>query len=80
MITSVVSTREYYITIDVFSADGDSIAVYSANELTFMQAGDYAESSVNFFKVALIQNPDWFSVQIEINDGARLVEVIEIKR
>lgn len=62
------------------SRDGFMTLLSMQRELTFMQASDYAEHAVNYFKFAMLNHADWDSVEIEIGGIGGTIELIEIKR
>lgn len=78
MVRTIVAPKDYYVTVDAFDANGDVSFTHTMNDLTFMQAGDYAEHAVNYFKFAMIDHVMWSSLTIEINAPHGVVEIIEI--
>lgn len=80
MVRTVIAPQDYYVTVDAFDANGDCPFVHAMNDLTFMQAADYAEHAVNYFKFAMLDHAEWVSLTIEINAPHGVVEIIEIVR
>jgi hypothetical protein len=80
MISTIVSTREFRVTIDAFDINGDTKFTANALDLSFMQAGDYAEKAVDHFRFEIMQHSDWVTVQVEIMNRDSCLELIEIKR
>jgi len=78
MVRTVIAPQNYYVTVDAFDANGDVPFTCKTDSLTFMQAGDYAEQAVNYFKFAMYDHDEWVSLTIEINAPFGVVEVIEI--
>lgn len=78
MVRTVIAPKDYYVTVDAFDANGDVEFTCRAEDLTFMQAGDYAETAVNYFKFAMHDHRDWVSVIIEINAPHGVVEIVEL--
>lgn len=80
MVRSIVSTREFSVTIAAIDINGDDAFNRCIENLSFMQAGDYAEQAVRYFKFEVDQHSNWVSVQIEINSGDACLEMIEVNR
>jgi hypothetical protein len=80
MVRSIVSTREFSVTIAAMDLNGDDAYSRVVENLSFMQAGDYAEKAVAYFQFEIEQQPNWSSVQIEINNRDACLEMIEINR
>jgi hypothetical protein len=80
MVSTIVATREFSVSIDAFDINGDSKFSHGAGSLSFMQAGDYAEHAVGYFKFAMLDHSDWVTVQIEVMNGDACLELIEIRR
>lgn len=79
MVKTIVAARDFWVTIDAFDSNGDSPFSKTLDNLTFEQAADYFEHAVNYFKFSLLENQDWFSIQIEVNAPYGVVQVVEIK-
>lgn len=81
MVKTIHDTRSFVVSITAFDANGDIAFDKQMDGLTFMQASDYFESGVNYFRFAINDHSTWVSVQIEVNsDVCGLVEAIEITR
>lgn len=80
MVKTIISPTDFNAGVEAFDRNGDSVFAKGWDDLTFMQAADYFEQSVNYFRFALLDHPNWVCVQIEINSPYGVVEVIEITR
>lgn len=81
MVKTIHDTKTFVVTITAFDENGDIAFDKQIDRLTFMQAGDYFESGVNYFRFAIVDHTTWFSVQIEVNSDVNgLLEAIEITR
>lgn len=80
MVRTVIAPQDYYVTVDAFDDNGDCPFVHKVDDLTFMQAADYAEHMVNYFRFAILDHAEWRSLTIEINAPYGVVEIIEITR
>lgn len=80
MVSTIMSVKDFNVSVDAFDDNGDIQFGHVMNELTFMQAADYAEHAVNYFKFAMLDHPDWCTLHIEINNPMGLIELIEIQR
>ena len=78
MVRTLIAPKTFYVIVDAFDGNGDSPFSCKAEDLTFMQAGDYAEQAVNYFKFAMHDHSDWVSLTIEINSPMGILEIIEI--
>lgn len=84
MVKTTLSVKDYSVSIEAFDVRTDIVFSKVVDELTFMQAGDYAEKSVEYFEVMLrpqyAKKSGWHVVQIEVMDATGTIEVIRISR
>lgn len=80
MVKAVVQSRQFAIMISVLRENGMSSTLAHQTELSFMQAGDYAEHAVNYFNYAILDHADWQSIEIEIGGIDGTLDLIEITK
>lgn len=80
MVRTIVSTPEYFVTIDAFDSNGDVVWTTKVEDLTFTGAADYFESAATYFRFAILDHSDWISIQVELNAPHAVVEIVEITR
>lgn len=80
MVKSVVESRQFSVMISVLREDETSSILAMQSGLSFMQAGDYAEHAVNYFRYAILDHTDWRSIEIEVGGLDGTLDLIEITR
>lgn len=50
------------------------------HELSFMQASDYAEHAIDYFRFAILDHTDWMAVEIETGGIDGTIDLIRITR
>lgn len=81
MVKTIHDAKSFSVSVTAFDENGDVRFDKLVESLTFMQAADYFESGVNYFRFAIQDHANWTSIQLEINSiVAGLVEAIEITR
>lgn len=80
MIKNLVSNDEFAVMVNAMNEDGFPTTLALVNNLPFMEAADYAINAQGYFTYALLERPEWSSVQIEIGSHIGTIQLIEIKR
>lgn len=80
MVSSLISDMQYAVMVNYVNEDGFSINLAIQSQMSFMDAADYAIQAQGYFTYAILNEPTWKSVQIEIGNSHGTTQLIEIKR
>lgn len=79
MVKMLVESRQFAVMVSVKRVGIVSLLAMQ-NDLSFMDAGDYAIQAQGYFRMAILDHPDWESVEIEIGGMGGTLDLIEITR
>lgn len=79
MVKALIESRQFAVMVNV-KRNGMMSLLAMQNELSFMDAGDYAIQAQGYFRYAILDHPDWESVEIEIGGIGGTLDLIEITR
>lgn len=79
MVRSLMASGEFAVMINAV-IDGFESRLAMRSQLSFMEAGDYAIEAQGYFTFAILTQPEWSSVNIEIGDRNGSIQIIEITR
>lgn len=79
MVKSIIESRQFAVMVSV-KREGVISTLSIQSDLSFMQAGDYAEHAVNYFRYAILDHADWEMVEIEVGGIGGTLDLIEITR
>lgn len=78
----LISRRDFAVMVNVnFHTDTEpQMRLATVGGMSFIDAADYAVNANGYFQMALLCNPTWKSVELEIGNAFGTVELIEITR